>query len=256
MPILRVGHLSGQSHIYSHGHKKEWELHFVASGNGQFANEKTRGNFSPGSLLCSAPREIHEFHTTGGKKNLEFYYLLFLPEKAIRKSLHSIHLAYSSLQSIDPVKTKATFDEILYSFTVKDVHLNRSAQHLFLSFIYSLASGQGRLGARRDDAPIRKAVHWLQQPKRHLRGLDALAAELSISKHHLVRTFTKAMGVPPLRYARQVQMQTACQLLKRTTLPIFRIASDLGYDDEFYFSRLFKKQIGVSPQHYRLRAER
>jgi AraC-like DNA-binding protein len=47
-------------------------------------------------------------------------------------------------------------------------------------------------------------------------------------------------------------MQHACQLLDTTHEPVKRIATRVGYDDAHYFSRLFKRVIGVSPQQYRL----
>jgi AraC-like DNA-binding protein len=46
-------------------------------------------------------------------------------------------------------------------------------------------------------------------------------------------------------------MQHACRLLDTTAEPVKRIAAQVGYDDPHYFSRLFKRVLGVSPQRYR-----
>ncbi len=256
MSIRRIGHLSRQSYIRCHGHSRQWEFHFVAGGRGTFANGNIKGSFSPGTLLCSAPREVHEFQLSGAVKNFDFYYLMFEPESGMQDLLGKIHASYSLLRSVDPVKTKAVFDDILFRFTAEDPHLSRSAEYLFLSFLHDLASLARHQSSNRDEIRVRKAAAWLMAPENHARGLDALAGELGITKHHLVRVFTKTMGIPPARYAGQMRMQLACRLLATTTFPVFRIAVDLGFEDEFYFSRFFKRHIGVSPLKFRQTSEK
>jgi AraC-like DNA-binding protein len=46
-------------------------------------------------------------------------------------------------------------------------------------------------------------------------------------------------------------MQRACQLLDSTSARVKEIAAALGYDDPFYFSRVFKSLLAVAPLHYR-----
>ena len=48
-----------------------------------------------------------------------------------------------------------------------------------------------------------------------------------------------------------MKMQRACELLDSTDKAIKVIAGEVGYQDAFYFSRIFKRIIGVSPQKYR-----
>lgn len=55
----------------------------------------------------------------------------------------------------------------------------------------------------------------------------------------------------PVDYFIQLKMQRACQLLFFGTKHIKEIATDLGYDNPYYFSRLFKKYIGKAPKEYR-----
>jgi AraC family transcriptional regulator of arabinose operon len=47
-------------------------------------------------------------------------------------------------------------------------------------------------------------------------------------------------------------MQRACRLLEDTGLSIKEISSKLGYDDQFYFSRVFKSINGIAPSDYRV----
>ena len=52
-------------------------------------------------------------------------------------------------------------------------------------------------------------------------------------------------------YLIQLKMQRACQLLDLSDLRVKEVAAKIGYDDPYYFSRLFSKVMGLCPQTYR-----
>ncbi|MDB6062766.1 MAG: hypothetical protein JWM78_2869 [Verrucomicrobiaceae bacterium] len=109
------------------------------------------------------------------------------------------------------------------------------------------AHSYGR-GTRIDIDQIQQLMH-----RRIDRELDLadLAQAANLSKFHFVRKFKQLTGHAPIQHFIHLKMQHACQLLDTTHEPIKRIASNVGYDDPHYFSRLFKRVIGVSPQQYR-----
>jgi len=81
--------------------------------------------------------------------------------------------------------------------------------------------------------------------------LDTLAAESNLSKFHFVRRFKALTGHTPIQHFIHLKMQYACHLLDTSDAPLKNIASRVGYDDPYYFSRLFKQCTGMSPQYYR-----
>jgi AraC-like DNA-binding protein len=82
-------------------------------------------------------------------------------------------------------------------------------------------------------------------------NLEDLARAASLSKFHFIRKFKQLTGHAPIQHFIHLKMQHACQLLDTTQEPVKRIANRVGYEDPHYFSRLFKRVIGVSPQQYR-----
>ena len=88
--------------------------------------------------------------------------------------------------------------------------------------------------------------HW-QTPLR----LEVLARMAHYTVPHLCQTFKKYFGYAPIDYAIQLRMQQAIHLLRNPNLSITQIATDLGYDDLFYFSKYFKKFHGESPSAIR-----
>nr|WP_067054540.1 AraC family transcriptional regulator [Mucilaginibacter sp. L294] len=78
-----------------------------------------------------------------------------------------------------------------------------------------------------------------------------MSAERSISDSYLTKLFRKSTGMAPMDYFIHLKMQKACQLLHADNVKIKDVAFELGYDDPYYFSRLFKRYMGTSPEPYR-----
>jgi AraC-like DNA-binding protein len=72
-----------------------------------------------------------------------------------------------------------------------------------------------------------------------------------LSSSHFFHVFKRATGDTPLGFFIRTRMGKACELLGETTMTVKEIAALLGYEDRFYFSRLFKSVQGISPRGYR-----
>jgi AraC family transcriptional regulator of arabinose operon len=102
----------------------------------------------------------------------------------------------------------------------------------------------------RKDA-ISKAIFFMKENK-HLRlTLKEIAASSGLSVSHLCLRFKQKTSYTPIDYLTFLRMQEACSLLSFTSLKIKEIAEQVGYDDAYYFTRLFKKVMGKSPSKYR-----
>lgn len=81
--------------------------------------------------------------------------------------------------------------------------------------------------------------------------LTALASELQVSPATLRRKAVGALGMAPKHYQLQLRIDRAKELLAGTTQTVADIARNVGYEDSFYFSRLFLKREGRSPTEFR-----
>jgi AraC-like DNA-binding protein len=71
------------------------------------------------------------------------------------------------------------------------------------------------------------------------------------SKTTFRRRWLAAFGVPPARYLRQLRISEARRLVAESMLSIREIAAACGFEDEFYFSRRFRRETGLAPRDYR-----
>lgn len=81
------------------------------------------------------------------------------------------------------------------------------------------------------------------------------ARSLHLSASHFRRRFREALGRPPHDYLLHCRMQKVAAALQQGGRSIKAVAAHYGYTDLAVFSRLFKKQIGVSPRQYREAAQ-
>lgn len=81
--------------------------------------------------------------------------------------------------------------------------------------------------------------------------LDEMAAHAGLSTSHFSRLFREQTGYSPIDYFIHLKMQHACMLLILSRKTIREIGFEIGYNDPYYFSRIFKKVMGMSPNQYR-----
>ena len=77
---------------------------------------------------------------------------------------------------------------------------------------------------------------------------EELADRCSMSVYYFCRVFKRVMGVTPVQYQTEYRMRIAELLLRDGQLSVTAIVHMIGYEDETYFSRCYKKYRGISPR--------
>lgn len=75
-----------------------------------------------------------------------------------------------------------------------------------------------------------------------------MASHFGYSESYMYRLFFKETGYAPMNYFLHMKIDRACQLLLHTNMKINQVALKLGFDDPYYFSRIFKKIVGTIAQ--------
>ncbi|MFE6778231.1 cupin domain-containing protein [Streptomyces sp. NPDC057702] len=104
----------------------------------------------------------------------------------------------------------------------------------------------GLVAALRDPRLARAILALHRRPGHHWTVAE-LAAECGVSRSVFADRFQSTMGVPPLRYATELRMLLAGQLLAQDRLSVESVARRLGYTSQAAFSRAFKRVTGHPP---------
>jgi AraC family transcriptional regulator of arabinose operon len=100
---------------------------------------------------------------------------------------------------------------------------------------------------------VEDLVAYIQDHLKERITLNMLCGRSYLSMSRLTQLFREVTGHAPIEFVLHQRVQRACYYLDSTPDPISRIAEHVGFDDQFYFSRVFRKIVGMSPRQYRQR---
>ncbi|NOV04652.1 AraC family transcriptional regulator [Paenibacillus planticolens] len=123
---------------------------------------------------------------------------------------------------------------------------------LFHQFVYEMLQQLREQGSEMTGPePVGQAIRYMQERYAEQITLQGLAELLDCNARQLQRLFKAKVSMGPMEYLMQVRLGKAKSFLQHTDVPLSEIAEDIGYTDSYYFSRIFKKHVGVSPGRFR-----
>ena len=126
----------------------------------------------------------------------------------------------------------------------------------FLKIIIKLANLERMRGNLKGDLmsvedEMNKLIEYITMNPKRIVSNQELGDVVYHSKDYVIKRFFANFGVTPYEYQIQQKIFSAKNLLGHTKMSVKEIAASLGYDDQHYFSYMFKKRCGLSPTQYR-----
>jgi AraC-like DNA-binding protein len=226
---------------------------YVTDGGGRFKDQLGfEHRLTPGDLLFLFPGVGHTY----GPGQREFWYEIFIVfegpifELWQEKGLLNSRRPVLRLEPVDYWANR--FKEAVWSVPQSGpdfalVRLCRLQQLLADILVYEQQSGYERI----DQVWLAAAKTQLQANLHKPPDFEAMAQALGMSYDGFRKRFTRDLGLSPAKYRTLRRMDKACDLLLKEDLTLKEIALQLGFVDEFHFSKRFKQVIGVSPTGFR-----
>jgi AraC-like DNA-binding protein len=123
---------------------------------------------------------------------------------------------------------------------------------LLLALLRRIGDREVATGSRARLHPaVRSAQTHLETNLHQALTLRSVARAVGVSASHLSALFAAQCGVGPMHYLQRLRVERACWLLSNPYLRIHEVAEACGYEDVNYFTRLFRRSLGISPGHWR-----
>jgi AraC-like DNA-binding protein len=158
---------------------------------------------------------------------------------------------------VDPgrglAEVRTLFDKLEREFADKPSRYELMIQSLLTELFILLDRTRGRETTTAPVIPtnINALIRYIQEHYTDEFSLEELASRLGLTPAYFSRLFHEKTGKPLFEFINSIRIQKACQLLKRTGMPIIEIAYAVGYNNLSFFNRYFRRLMRMSPREYR-----
>lgn len=241
--------------------RKGYHLHAVISGKGKLRVGDVKYDVHAGQLFLTVPdREV--WYQADSKEPWYYCWTTYEGKNAKRylESAGFIDGVYVQDCKIDINRFLEVSQEMLRNpkLNLSSELYRRGQAYRFMSLaVESYECQKQKTGIYSNlsmDDYINFAIQYIQNNYANLQ-IKNVAEYVGLNRTYFTALFKKKMYMSPQEYLMTIRMNHACKLLRETDLPIYVIASSVGYDNALTFSKIFKQKYGVSPNNYRKKAD-
>lgn len=233
----------------------EFQVVYISSGSGIFESTSVGTvKIEAGSILYLFPYEWHRFKPTKGT-GWEEYWIGFngkLVQRLLKKSFLSKENPILNIGFQEQIQSlfMEIIEQVKSEFTGYQPQVSGALLHL-IGTIYSI-NKQKLLKLNTVENDLMKEA--VQKIRNHIFSnltITELSSEMNMSYSSFRRTFKQYTGLAPNQYLLQLKIDKAKLMLSTTKKSVKEIAFELGFESASYFSKIFKKKTGTSPENFR-----
>ena len=228
-----------------------WELLVVLGGRGELLAGAERVALIPGRLLLTPPGLLHREHAPSGME------VIWIGLRGSRCAALSAGAERGVLQ-VDDAGLVAACEQLWLQASARQPwcgpELDGHVAALFARLLRiraGSATGGTSTAANAAADVIDQAIAYLRQHLADCPPMSRVAVRLRISEGWFFRAFKRRTGLSPLAWLARQRLEQAALLLRQSSLPVGRIARQVGYADPLYFSRAFHRHFGRRPSDLR-----
>ena len=228
--------------------RSDYQLLYAESGIIELLRNGTHHTVPTGGFILYRPGEAQNYLQKKGK-----YYWVHFSGSVAEELLRTAGLGegfYFLGRSVEPSVIRA-FERLIYHYP----HRSPQRELALAADLITLVTELGRIAQNEPpifgDTRLRPVILSMNRNFKKEINLDAYAAEIGLSRSRFLHLFKEATGKSPYAYVLELRLHRAAELLISSAEPISQIAFSVGFSDPLYFSRLFKKHFGKSPEAFR-----
>lgn len=241
----------GESHDF-------WECMCVLDGSIRVSGGERVYSLGADDIIFHKPMEQHKFYveSSGGARALIFS---FSAEGKLMKKLSVFHLSYEQkkavLSLLDYMHAYEEEVSDYNSYITKFEKIPEYSQMVCccITRLFLMLCIDGRIAETADDADAEvfgSAVGFMSENLNMNFSVEDIAEKCHISATGLKRVFKKLAGTGVHKYFLRIKINKATQLLRHGK-NVGETAEELGFDDSGYFSKVYKRETGMSPSKIR-----
>jgi len=195
-----------------------------------------------GQIAIIPPHVPHDY-----TQHMGTYYYVHFSGTAVPEMLATIGVSEFCIRDVsDRNSLKNLLERLLFDFDT------RPKESLYpLGDLLHIFDAINKPSTVTCDERLREIILYLHKNYANDIDLEKMASSVNLSVGRFIKAFKNSTGFTPHAYLLNLRLFFAREMLVNTDLAIYQIASAVGFDDAFYFSRLFKSKYKVSPRAFR-----
>ena len=228
--------------------RNDYYLLYIVRGKMELSAGELTKKAMAGSIFLIPPHTHYTYSYSGGEP-LNYLWAHFTGSYAdgLLKDCKLYPLPYSGYAE-DSGRISRKFKKLFEEFEQRSELFERKASVYLQDIILEIAED---IKAARQSKQLEASIRYIHSAYDKKLSIPTLAAMENLSNSRYIALFNKLTGMSPTAYIIKLRMNTACELLLNTDMSIKQVGILSGYPDAHFFSKLFKKYVGVSPNEYR-----
>ena len=226
-------------------------VEFVAGGKGELLLGKQRCSLTPGVVFTYGPGVRHRI-VTDSANPLVKYFVDFAGKDAPGLMRRCGIEPGTMIQTSSPNELIVLFDDLIRN-GARNTRFSAKICTLLLEHLaLKIAETAMPLGTANTQAfaTYRRCRQYIQDRFMSLGTLEQIALECSVNAAYLCRLFRRFDSERPYQFLIRMKMNRAGELLQMQGAMVKQVAEDMGFDDQFHFSRTFRHVFGVPPSRF------
>lgn len=231
---------------------QQYILIYCIEGSGYIQLSKKKYNLTPNTYFI-IPKNIPHHYATSDTDPWSIYWIHFTGEHADLFYERNFVDNENQVRMIPYDEQRIELFSLIFTmlesnFNIRNMELSNIKLAQFLSsFVYH----EEMYPSYYEIDHIDRSIKFMKENLVRCYSLKELASQLKYSVSHYSDQFKRKTGLSPMQYFNQLKIQKSCQYIYFTDMNIKEICNLVGFDDPYYFSRMFKKLMGLSPAKYR-----
>lgn len=249
--ITQIGHSPGNAERAV----DDYTLIYCLTGKGQCETQNGSINLRSDQFLMLPPNEFYS--CKADPKNPWVVYCLHFNGNMINELSANFDLkkfAFPTNIAFD-VQMMDSWKEIVSNlsngFTDENIAFANLCLYRFISFFLFPNQGKKTAPAIDKSCQLDQSILFMKANVHKRLCVEEIAETFKYSPSHYSVLFKQKTGLSPIEYFIRLKIQHAGELLTGSDLIVKEIAGKVGYDDPFYFTRIFKKVTGKTPKEYK-----
>jgi len=252
---------------YPHRHDF-YEVLYLSKGTGFHVIDGNKYEIKPPCVFFMSPGQAHKIEVS---HDIEGYIFIFTAEfylinKSNQNRLIEFPFFFTVQQDNPPLLLEKSSDinflESLFKKGIAElqkaelfsIELLRSLLDLILTSSAALYKSDEKLLKGKGHILVKKFFQLVEENYDLNLSVAEYASKMALTPNHLTQTVTQLTGKTSSEIIKSKQILEIKRLLVHTNLSVTEISHRLNFPDQSYFAKFFKREVGVSPLHYRTKA--